>query len=327
MGSLAAHPRLQRAWPFVRRSRDFHAAFGFDNPQEPLSIIQSRMTIITALLFIGAAAVLFGSNALDELCGSQRFSSGPSGWDSVSAPESNAISLTVRSLPDKAQLLFLHRWGRVGGWISTGAAALAWYIFLVAAVWLWRKGLQELESAKRAQSSNNPFAALIVIAYVSMVVGYVGYFVAAFLLLFVAALVAALPIALPLAIQWKQPARFLILRPFNRSHLSRTLRQILRRELAPMGHCYTLADADIRVPLWLRLPLVMGQLSFSRFANARSRRPRTFRNSCTQSIAGSYATSTGVSARVRSSRSLVSTPAGVRASRGLWQSAMVLSWT
>ena len=192
----------------------------------------------------------------------------------MSAPEPRANSPTVRALPDKAQFLLFRRWGTVGGWTSTGAAALAWIIFLVAAVWLWRKGLQDLGSVKRAQSSNNPFAALMVIAYVATVVGHVGYLVAAFLLLFVAALLAVLPIALPLALKWKQPLRFLILRPFNRSQISRTLRQILRRELAPMGHCYTLADADIRVPLWLRLPLVMGQLSFFAFRQRKIAAPK-----------------------------------------------------
>ncbi len=104
------------------------------------------------------------------------------------------MSRTVQGLPNQTQLLFLHRWGTIGGWISTGMAALAWNIFLVAAVWLWREGLQELESVKRAQSSDNPIAGLMVIVYVSMVVGCVGKLVAAFLLLFVAALLAVCPL-------------------------------------------------------------------------------------------------------------------------------------
>ena len=274
MGALGAHRRLRGAWPFVRRGRAFFLFVDSTTSQEPQSIIQTRMTIITALFFISAAAALFASDALDELCGGRRFLSGPSGWDSVSSPETGAISSTARSLPDQARLLFLRRRGAIGGWTSTGAAALVWIIFLVAAVWLWRKGLQELESVKRAQSSDNPLAGLMVIVYVPMVVAYVGKLIAAFLLLFVAALLAVLPIALPLALKWKQPARFLILRPFNRSHISRALRQILRRELAPLGHCYTLADADIRVPLWLRLPLVMGQLSFFVFRQRKIAAPK-----------------------------------------------------
>jgi hypothetical protein len=91
------------------------------------------------------------------------------------------------------------------------------------------------------------------------------YIVVAYLLLFVVPFLTPLPIALPLTFTWKRPARFLVLRPFNRGHASRALRRILRRQIAPLGHCYTLADADIRVPLWVRLPLVFGQLSFFLF--------------------------------------------------------------
>jgi hypothetical protein len=107
------------------------------------------------------------------------------------------------------------------------------------------------------------FASILVSALVAGMIFI--YIVAAYLLLFVVPFVTALPIALPLTLTWKRPARFLVLRPFNRGPASRALRRILRREIAPLGHCYTLADADIRVPLWVRLPVVFGQLSFFLF--------------------------------------------------------------
>lgn len=245
--------------------------FDFTTSQEPLSIIQTWMVIVVALLFITAAAVLFVSDALDELCGGRRFLSGPGEWDAVSAPEPTAILPTIRVLPDQAQLWFLQRWGTAGGWVSTVAAAMAWIVFLVVAVWLWRKGLQDLEATKPTGSLLDPLRAL---AYPSTAVGYVSKLIAAFLALFVAALFAVLPVALPLALRWKHPARFLILRPFNRSHISRALRRILSRDVAPLGHCYTLADADIRVALWLRLPLLLGQLSFFVFRQRKIAAPK-----------------------------------------------------
>jgi hypothetical protein len=245
------------------------------NPQTSRAVMQTLVAIVTALFFIGAAAALFASDALDELCGSRRYLSGPSSWESVSAPESRAFSPTARGLLDPAQVFLRRRWGTIGGWISTGAAAVAWIGFLVAAVWLWRTGLQELESTKQMQSSSiQLLAVLSVFVYVSTVVGYVGYLIAAYLVLFMAALLLVLPIALRLVLKWKHPARFLILRPFNRAHISRTLRQVLCRELAPLGHCYTLADAHIRVPLWLRLPLFLGQLSFFAFRQRKIVAPR-----------------------------------------------------
>ena len=237
--------------------------FDLTTPQEPLSIVQTRMIIVAAVFILGAAAALFGSDALDELCGQGRSLSGPSDWDAVIAPESKAPGP-----PSKGSLdlfLFLRRWGTIGGWLSTGAAALAWITFLAAAVWLWPKVLQDLQAIKPTRSSNELIAGLTVFVYLSAVVGYVGKVITAFLFLLVAALFAVLPVALSLALKWKQPARFLVLRPFNRTYISRNLRRILSRDLAPLGHCYTLADADIRVALWLRLPLVLGQLSFFAF--------------------------------------------------------------
>jgi hypothetical protein len=232
------------------------------HPQTSQSIMQTWAIIVVALLFIGAAAVLFTSDAVDELCGGRRLSSGSSMWDSVSAPESMSALPKVRSLPDRAQLLFLRRWGKVGGWISIGVALVAWIGFLIAVVWLWSEGVKELSAGSQTRSSGGLLAFLAVFSYIASVIAYVGYLIAAYLLLSVAALLAVLPIALPVALKWKDPARFLILRPFNRAHLSRPLRQILCCEISPLGHCYTLADADIRVPLWLRLPVLLGQLSF-----------------------------------------------------------------
>lgn len=232
------------------------------HPQTSQSIMQTWAIIVVALLFIGAAAVLFASDAVDELCGGRCLSSGSSTWESVSAPESRSVLQKTGGVPDQAQISFLRRWGKVGGRMSIGVALLAWIGFLIAVVWLWGEGVKELSSSSQTRSSGGWLAFLTVFSYVPSVFAYVGYLIAAYLVLSVAALLAVLPIALPVALKWKDPARFLILRPFNRAHLSRALRRILSCEISPLGHCYTLADADIRVPLWLRLPVLLGQLSF-----------------------------------------------------------------
>jgi hypothetical protein len=70
-----------------------------------------------------------------------------------------------------------------------------------------------------------------------------------------------LPLIGPIVALWQSPPRFLLLRPFNRARLSRPLKQLLRREVAPFGHVYTLSDADIKVPWYVRMPIVLGQLA------------------------------------------------------------------
>lgn len=78
------------------------------------------------------------------------------------------------------------------------------------------------------------------------------------------ALVAAL-LGLPVILRWRDPARILVLRPFNRPDSSRPLRQLIRREVAGYGHVYTLADVAIKVRWSVKVPVLAGQLGLFSF--------------------------------------------------------------
>lgn len=99
-----------------------------------------------------------------------------------------------------------------------------------------------------------------------LVIGYIAVFIVPFVL--------ALPLVLPFARRWQDPVRFLILRPFNKDRITTHLARFLRDEFAPFGHCYTLSDRKVRVPLHIRVPFLLGQLSFFNFRFRRIRQPQ-----------------------------------------------------
>ena len=45
---------------------------------------------------------------------------------------------------------------------------------------------------------------------------------------------------------WRQPARIVLLRPFNRAATATALRRLIKLYVRFYGHIYTLADVDIR---------------------------------------------------------------------------------
>lgn len=93
-------------------------------------------------------------------------------------------------------------------------------------------------------------------------------------LLFLLPFVLTLPISAAVIGLWSEPPRFLLLRPFNRGRLNRPLRRIVRRTIGPLGHVYTLSDADIRVAWYVRIPLLLGQVALFSFRARRIRTPR-----------------------------------------------------
>ncbi len=95
-----------------------------------------------------------------------------------------------------------------------------------------------------------------------------------YLLFFVLPFLITLPITLPFALRWQDPGRFLLLRPFGSTSISGSLRRFLSQELCPMGHCYTLADAAIRVSWQVRIPLLLGQLALFSFRTRKVRNPK-----------------------------------------------------
>lgn len=99
-----------------------------------------------------------------------------------------------------------------------------------------------------------------------LVFGYLALFFIPFLV--------TLPFVLPFAREWYDPATFLILRPFNKDRITAELAMFLREELAAFGHCYTLSDRKLRVPLRIRVPILWGQISFFNFRFRKIRRPQ-----------------------------------------------------
>jgi hypothetical protein len=90
--------------------------------------------------------------------------------------------------------------------------------------------------------------------------------------------VLTLPVSSPIVGLWQAPPRFLFLRPFNRGLLSRPLKRTARRDVAPFGHIYTLSDADINVPWYVRIPVLFGQLALFSFRMRRVRDARQIGN-------------------------------------------------
>lgn len=89
--------------------------------------------------------------------------------------------------------------------------------------------------------------------------------VVVYVILYLLPFTLLLPFIAPIIALWQTPPRFLLLRPFNRALLSRPLKRLVRREVAPFGHVYTLSDADIKVPWYIRIPILLGQLALFSF--------------------------------------------------------------
>jgi hypothetical protein len=94
---------------------------------------------------------------------------------------------------------------------------------------------------------------------------------ACYLVLFVAPFLLALPAALPVVLARRRPPAFLLLRPFNRGLPSGALTRWVRRHAGGAGPVYTLADRDIRVPWYVRVPVLLGQLALFSWRQRRVR--------------------------------------------------------
>ena len=82
---------------------------------------------------------------------------------------------------------------------------------------------------------------------------------------FVLPVVIFLPVLLPLALTWKNPRRIVVFRRFNTPLEAKRLRRLAARHLGRVGHVFTLADSQIQRSLIVRIPALLGQLSFLHF--------------------------------------------------------------
>ena len=158
-----------------------------------------------------------------------------------------ALSWVISVITSAVGVLFLS----VLAYALVGTAVTTFYRF---ELWLHPRELNLEESFGNAIAQVWPF--LLGVLYV---------------ILYLLPFTLLLPVIGPIVALWQAPPRFLLLRPFNRALLSRPLKRLLRREVAPFGHVYTLSDADIKVRWYIRIPIVLGQLALFSFRLRRIR--------------------------------------------------------
>jgi hypothetical protein len=145
------------------------------------------------------------------------------------------------------------------------------------------------EAIHATASAGNPIGALIASAIMAigmtlgaMMLSILGALGLAFgyVVFFVAPFAATLPLTFPLAVSWTRPARFLLLRPFHRRNLTTGLVRFLRRHVVDFGHTYTLADTTLKVPWYVRVPALLGQVSLFSFRFRKIRHPAHVYRAC-----------------------------------------------
>jgi len=214
------------------------------------SLPKSRALLASGVLLLLSAGTLFASARIDSL-----------GRPSTTLTWLEVASATKR--PTR-HLTFSHRWFTfLSVWrrLTAGCAAIS-----VGVVWLGLLvlGWVAVDAATDGLSHSHGPSGLMF-----------GMTAAVIYLIALAIPIAViLLLALPVALAWENPIRFLLLRPFNRSALSRALVRVIKRQLAPLGHCYTLADADIRVSPWTHVPAILGPVALLAFGQRRILYPR-----------------------------------------------------
>jgi hypothetical protein len=209
--------------------------------------------LVSGILLLTAAGTLFASGRIDSL----------------GRPGSTLTWLSVAAAPGRSPrayalnprwFRFLSFWCRLMSVIGVGSVGIVWFglvigiVFFVATV-----------SSGPPQDSHEPITAGYAVAIVAGLVCLIGV---------VITIAVMFALALPVALLWKAPLRFLLLRPFNRPSLSRALTRVVKRELKPFGHCYTLADANLRVSPWRHIPVILGPLSLFAFRQRRILYPK-----------------------------------------------------
>ncbi|WP_121809497.1 hypothetical protein [Mucilaginibacter kameinonensis] len=95
------------------------------------------------------------------------------------------------------------------------------------------------------------------IPFLLMPLVYAVFFVVPFLI--------SLPVVLPLALRHQNIARIVVFRKFNHPASSRALRRIIRYDLSPFGHLFTLSDSRLKIKWYIRIPFFIGQFGLFHF--------------------------------------------------------------
>lgn len=164
------------------------------------------------------------------------------------------------------RLLRIIRWRSVAAFAITVANLAVALLFLGTLAYLLVTILAEIPDAHISRIGEPSWnlteeeawsQAVMFISGLLLVLTYVVVYVLPF--------VFTLPLSAPIIGLWQDPPTFLLLRPFHRGVLSKPMKRIARRDIAPFGHTYTLSDLDVSVPWYVRVPLVLGQFALFSF--------------------------------------------------------------
>jgi hypothetical protein len=148
--------------------------------------------------------------------------------------------------------------------IVTGSLALlAFSLYHAVPAFLLLRGYRPIEGDLLTRMLTGTLAVLAVV-----LVPFI------YVLMYLLPFVLTLPFSAPVIGLWEAPPRFLLLRPFNRGPVSGPLRKVVRREMGPLGHVYTLSDADLRIPWYVRMPLLLAQVALLSFRMRKIRSPQ-----------------------------------------------------
>lgn len=145
----------------------------------------------------------------------------------------------------------IERWARWRWAASNSLIVAVTLLFLVIGVSALTGGFLAGVLVDALASATSP--RLIVYPFL----GYLAFFVLPVLL--------SLPVLLPLALAWRQPRRIVVFRRFNRGREGAALQRLINARFARFGHVFTLADASIKVPWTVRVPVLLGQLALVNF--------------------------------------------------------------
>lgn len=163
--------------------------------------------------------------------------------------------------------------------IVFGIAAMGtFYVLLTGGVAMTRglAEIQDLDTRIDQNREESGFSAPLALQYFERFLGVVfrPFFLVFFYVTFITIpYVVTLPYSLLIAITWRNPPRFLLLRPFNRKRYTGVLRSIVRAEVAPFGHTYSLADAHLKTPWYVKFPAFLGQFALFSFRFPTIREP------------------------------------------------------
>jgi hypothetical protein len=93
--------------------------------------------------------------------------------------------------------------------------------------------------------------------WIILAIGYSAFFIIPLLF--------CLPVLLPLSIKNKNTSRIIVFRKFNDSTSKKALNKLIKSILGNYGHVFTLSDKNFKIKWYVRIPLLLGQMSFFHF--------------------------------------------------------------